>query len=81
MLPNPIPSHVYSVDEAIELLCQEGCKAVRLYIERLENNAPIEILDGMSDQEKVTVLRELQSIMSVYDRCMAEQPAGLAIEI
>lgn len=71
MLPDPIPSHVYTVDEVIESLCQEGCQAVRLYIEQLENNSPMELLEGLSDQEKQTVLLELQSIMAVYDRCSA----------
>lgn len=72
MLPNPTPHHVYSVDEVIEVLCQEGCRAVRLYIEQLEKNSPLELLDGLSDQEKRAVLLELQSIMAVYNRCTAE---------
>lgn len=69
MFPEPISPHIYTADEVIESLCQEGCQAVRLYIEQLQNNSPIELLDGLSDQEKQTVLIELQAIMSVYDRC------------
>lgn len=72
MLANPIPPHAYTADEVIESLCQEGCQAVRLYIEQLQNNSPIELLDGLSDQEKQTVLIELQSIMSVYNRCTTD---------
>ena len=72
MLPYPIPAHVYSADEVIEILCQEGCRAVRFYIEQMENNSPLEILDGLSNQEKQTILLELHSIMSVYDRCTTE---------
>ncbi len=75
MYPDPIPPHVYTVDEVIEALCQEGCQAVRLYIEQLEQNTPLELLDGLSELEKQAVLLELQSIMSVYDRCTLEQPA------
>lgn len=69
MLAKPIAPHAYTADEVIESLCQEGCQAVRLYIEQLQTNSPIELLDGLSNQEKHTVLRELQSIMLVYDRC------------
>jgi len=72
MFPDPIPPHVFSVDEIIESLCQEGCQAVRLYIEQLENSSPIELLEGLSDLEKQTVLLELHSIMSVYDRCSTD---------
>lgn len=72
MYPEPILPHVYTADEVIELLCQEGCQAVRLYIEQLQNNTPVELLDGLSAEEKQTVLMELQSIMSVYDRCTTE---------
>jgi len=69
MFPDPIAPHVYTVDEVVESLCQEGCQAVRLYIKQLENNSPLELLDGLSDLEKQTILLELQSIMSVYGRC------------
>ena len=80
MYPDPIPPHVYSIDEIIESLCQEGCQAVRLYIEQLENNTPIELLDGLNDLEKQSVLLELQSIMAVYERCSLEQPADHTVE-
>lgn len=81
MYPDPVPPHVYSVDEVIEALCQEGCQAVRLYIEQLENNTPMELLDGLTDLEKKTVLLELQSIMGVYDRCTLEQPLDHPAEV
>ena len=80
MYPDPIPPHIYTVDEVIEALCQEGCQAVRLYIEQLEKNTPMELIDGLNDLEKQTVLIELQSIMSVYDRCTLEQPADHTLE-
>ena len=80
MYPDPIPPHIFTVDEVIETLCQEGCQAVRLYIQQLENNSPFELLEGLSDLEKKTVLLELQSIMSVYDRCTLEQPADHHLE-
>jgi len=81
MYPDPIPPHIYSTEEIIEALCQEGCQAVRNYIEQLQNNSPIELLEDMADTEKQLVLKELQSIMSVYDRCSAEQPADHLLEI
>ena len=81
MYPDPIPPHVYSVDEVIEALCQEGCQSVRAYIEQLENNTPMELLDGLSEQEKQAVLLELRSIMEVYDRCSIGQPLDHPAEI
>ena len=80
MYPDPIPPHIYTVDEVVEALCQEGCQAVRRYIEQLEKNTPMELLDGLNDIEKQTVLLELQSIMSVYDRCTLEQPTDHPVE-
>jgi len=72
MYPDPVLPHIYSIDEVIESLCQEGCQAVRLYIEQLQKNSPMELLEGLTDLEKQAVLLELQSIMSVYDRCTTE---------
>ncbi|MDH5446745.1 MAG: hypothetical protein OEY52_14430 [Gammaproteobacteria bacterium] len=80
MYPDPIPPHIHSVDEIIEALCQEGCQAVRLYIDQLESNSPIELLNGLDDLEKQKILNELQSIMSVYDRCQLEAPLDHAME-
>lgn len=81
MYPDPVPPHVYSVDEVIEALCQEGCQAVRAYIEQLENNTPMELLAGLNDLEKQSVLLELHSIMAVYDRCSLEQPVDHPVEL
>lgn len=81
MYPDPIPPHIYSVDEVIEALCQEGCLAVRNYIAQLENNSPMELLEGLSEPEKQAVLLELRSIMEVYDRCTLEQPLDHPAEI
>lgn len=59
----------HPIDEIVENLCNEGCKAVRGYIEHLEQNDPIDLLEGLDDIEKTTILKELRSIMAVYDRC------------
>ncbi len=59
----------HAVNEIVENLCNEGCKAVRVYIEQLEHNDPIELLEGLDEEEKSQVLAELRSIMAVYDRC------------
>ena len=63
------PKAISPIDQAIEGLCNEGCKAVHQYIEQIQQNSPIELLEGMSDSEKEIVLQELQSIMSVYTHC------------
>lgn len=58
-----------AVTEIVESLCNEGCKAVRGYIDQLEQNYPIDVLASLNEREKQQVLNELKSIMAVYDRC------------
>ncbi|MDH5180437.1 MAG: hypothetical protein OEZ39_19675 [Gammaproteobacteria bacterium] len=68
-----LPAFAHSaVDSAVESLCNEGCKAVHGYIEQLEQNHPIALLNGLTDREKQQVLAELRSIMAVYDRCQCQ---------
>ncbi len=58
-----------TVDDAVERLCLDGCKAVRRYIQQMENNSPLDLLTGLSPTEKQRVLQELRDIMEVYERC------------
>ena len=52
----------------VEHLCEDGCKAVNQYINKIQAGdypAPMRQLDS---QECEAVLAELKSIMAVYDR-------------
>ncbi|MEW8043192.1 MAG: hypothetical protein G8D28_02580 [gamma proteobacterium symbiont of Phacoides pectinatus] len=58
------------VETCVEALCNQGCREVRGYIARLEQDEPVPELLGLSAQERRLVLAELKSIMSVYgDAC------------
>ena len=53
----------------IEDLCRDGCHTVRELIEQFENgHAPEQCIDLSASEQRI-VLKELKSIMSVYDRC------------
>ena len=64
-----LSSHTTNIDETVERLCLDGCKAVRLYIQKLENNTPMEQLGNLDAEERDRVLQELKDIMAVYERC------------
>jgi len=55
------------VDECVEFLCEQGCMKVSGYIEDLQQNRAIPELDMLSYDERIAVLDELVSIMSVYN--------------
>lgn len=61
------------IDEAVECICNKGCRQVRLDILHIENNHyelfPKEIRD-LNVLEQKKVLKELQDIMAAYnDTC------------
>lgn len=56
-----------TINEIVENLCHEGCRAVRMYIQQIEQNKPVEPLEGLGDKEKTQVLEELRAIIAVYD--------------
>jgi hypothetical protein len=59
--------HSDKVNGCIEALCANGCDAVRASIENLEHQiSPTQTCD-LSEIEVKAVLRELKSIMAVYD--------------
>ena len=56
------------VAKAIEEICAHGCIRVNELILELENGQDIEYTQELSDEETLTVLTELKSIMAVYDK-------------
>lgn len=55
------------IDGCVELLSRQGCAEVRRIIAALEDGAGFAELAGLSGQEREAVLRELKSVMAVYD--------------
>ncbi|MGD8782975.1 MAG: hypothetical protein PVF28_00470 [Thioalkalispiraceae bacterium] len=53
----------------VEELCDHGCRQVTRYINQIESGKLPKTMAQLSDQDQAKVLRELKSIMSVYDRC------------
>jgi len=61
------------IEETVEVICVKGCQSVRDDIARLEKNQQLPETIGLTCEQRVMVLRELQSIMSVYgDTCRAD---------
>jgi len=56
------------VNQCVESLCANGCEAVRATISSMEIGASSEQLRDLDEDEYSTVLNELKSIMSVYDK-------------
>lgn len=54
------------VAHCIEVLCQKGCKEVSLVILALERDDPMAEVQELNKGERQAVLKELKSIMSVY---------------
>jgi hypothetical protein len=62
------------VENAVELLCHRGCKAVWGVIEALERGSNVPEANDLSPAERYAVAAELRSIMAVYaDSC---EPPG-----
>ena len=55
------------VNQCVEALCANGCEAVRATISSMEMGSSPKQLRDLDQDEYVTVLNELKSIMSVYD--------------
>ena len=61
------------VEQCVEKLCRKGCKAVWSDIDRLESGHFVPEVKGLSDPEVEAVVRELKSVMAVYEgRCVTE---------
>lgn len=55
------------VDESVELLCQKGCKALWSDIDKMEQGRILPELQELSARERAEVLKEIKSIMAVYE--------------
>jgi len=54
------------IAHCIEVLCQKGCKEVSLVILALERGEPVAEAQELNEGERQAVLKELKSIMAVY---------------
>jgi hypothetical protein len=62
--------NVIGPDECVEALCQDGCDMVNRYISLMRDDQLVPALQHLTDEERMRVLRELESIMAVYgQRC------------
>jgi len=62
-----MPTHSLKVNQRIEAVCEAGCDAVRASIATLESGNPVALTDDLNAEETQLVLRELKTIMSVYE--------------
>ena len=59
----------HQLQQIVDALCHDGCKAVSRYISEMEAGSYPEQMQSLSNNQKQAVLAELKSIMAVYDRC------------
>jgi hypothetical protein len=55
------------LQNCVESLCGDGCRAVNGYIEQLERGGSVPQTELLSYEERQELLMELKSIMAVYD--------------
>ncbi len=66
-MPSPDQSRI---DARVEMLCQQGCRLVRIQIATLEAGGDIPETQDLDPCERALFLAELQQIMAVYgDAC------------
>lgn len=56
-----------SVERSVEKLCGKGCRSVWSDIDALEAGERLPEVEGLSKDELALVIKELKSIMSVYE--------------
>lgn len=56
-----------NLQHCVESLCGDGCLAVNGYIEQLERGGSVPQTESLSYEDRQELLRELKSIMAVYD--------------
>jgi hypothetical protein len=69
---DPIPPGTFGprVEARVESICQKGCRRVREDIAALRRGEPIPECLGLSPDECMSLLAELEQIMAVYgDTC------------
>lgn len=58
------------LEARLEALCEKGCRHVWADIDALERGEELRETQGLDDEERGWLLRELKQIMAVYrDRC------------
>jgi len=58
------------VEKCVEILCGQGCGAVRESIDKLDAGVVLPETENLTDEEIQEVTKELKSIMAVYgDNC------------
>ena len=55
------------VEQSVEQLCGKGCRSVWSDIDALEAGERLPEVQGLSGDEIALVIKELKSIMSVYE--------------
>ena len=57
-----------NISKAVETICSMGCTSVSSIIETLEKGEATEVTSHLSTEELITLLKELKSIMAVYNK-------------
>ena len=66
MQASPLQHRQTHVEQWVEYLCEQGCMKVSGYIEALQNDQEVPELDQLSEADRMAILSELESVMSVY---------------
>ena len=56
------------VDQAVESICDRGCRYVNTILNDDAARTDCEALSGLGEDEMFAVLKELKTVMSVYDQ-------------
>lgn len=65
----------------VERLCHQGCRRVRAVIQCLRRGGAVEGTAHLTGSERARLLRELESIMAVYDRRRGARGWGLVAAV
>jgi len=57
-----------AVERAVDAICALGCDLVSAYIKALQQADPRPEYQSLDAAQRASLLRELQSIMAVYER-------------
>jgi len=61
--------NITKADLVVEILAKQGCKDVRIIIDKMRANNPPEETNGLSKKEITYVLDELTSIIGYHKEC------------
>lgn len=56
-----------AIDQLVETLCEQGCRAVLVHIEALQAGQTQQEFADLSTTQRELLLHELQAIMAVYN--------------